>query len=496
MAAARQLPIAIVRRPSLAAAAVGIALAVSAVLAGTLNIWQDEAYTLHSISSGAAFAFHEALAFEQNAPLYFVILALLHQVSGSVFFLRLFSVACAVGAVTVVPAIMRRYVPTVDPGLPTLVVALNPFLIWAAVEMRVYALVILLSAVLLLLCYDAFLAERPRRSSALLYAACAAVALYTQYYLLFLIAAQAVAVLIFRRSALGRFALAALVALLLFAPLAFVVPGQVQNFRGAFARPTLVGEILAIAAILARYALPLLIHHAKLAYVLLATLLAAAVYVGRRSFASSCGSALLVTTGFAAAFFALGTYAAGVHILNRHVASLYIPTALLPFAAIGMLRDGVRARLAIVWSVAALAVSSVALMQTYAHMAKPGDWISVNAYLSDNERANEPIVVFEAENALPLEFYYRGANRIVPIPKAVDFHRYDVSDFIIRDAAQMHAAMPREKRVWFVNAGGCASAEVRFGCEVVERYISAHYRTVKDELFDESRARLLEKIPK
>ncbi|HEV7180287.1 MAG TPA: hypothetical protein VGN11_10450, partial [Candidatus Baltobacteraceae bacterium] len=95
MAATQRLSLAGVRSPSLATVAVSISVGLMFVLAYVLNIWQDEAYTLQTTSRGIVYAFHQAVAFEQSAPLYFLALTLWRHINDSVFFLRLFSVLCA-----------------------------------------------------------------------------------------------------------------------------------------------------------------------------------------------------------------------------------------------------------------------------------------------------------------------------------------------------------------------------------------------------------------
>jgi hypothetical protein len=325
-----------------------------------------------------------------------------------------------------------------------------------------------------------------------LYAICAAVALYTQYYLAFLIAAQAVSILAFRRSALARFALAAGAAGLAFAPMLAIVPAQVKNFKGAFAAPSLPHSLAGLAGILARYVLPLPFPHAKLIYAGLAGATVLALLLARRVLTLSGGAPILVMTACSFAFFAAGTNAAGVHVLDRHAASLYIPAMLSIFAALTFLRPLVARRAAIVWLCLTLTLSVASLAQTYHALAKPGDWIRATAYLRARQQPGEPIAVFEAENALPLAYYYDGPNRIVAIPAAVDFRVYDVSAFVIRSQAQLAATMPRARRVWLITAGECASGNIAFGCDTLERFVAAHYRVESDATFYGSRIRLLE----
>lgn len=486
------------RRPnllqrSLPAAALACAALLALWLAWTLNIWQDEAYTLNTTGHGIAYAFHQALTFEQNAPLYFVMLALWRNVNGDPFFLRLFSVLCAAGAIALVPGLARRYVPQIDPWIVAVISAWNPFLIWAAAEMRTYALLILISALLARTFFDGFVDEAPSPRARLGYVVVAIAGMYAQYYVAFLIAAHLAAVVLFRRRNSPAFVAAGAAIAAAFAPLAWIVAFQVQNFRTGFAPPSLARSLLGVADILAHYVFPLPIPHVSLVYAAIALAAVAAAFVFRRSLARapSVTTIAIASATFAAVFFGVGTYLGGVHVLIRHPAALYIPTQLALFALLTLVPAAVR-RPAIATTVSLLlAASSISLFTTYRTLSKPGDWKRVDAYIETHERRGEPIAVFQAESALPFAWYYRGPNAIVVIPRAVNFTRYDVTQFIVRSETQLRATMPRANRVWLITAGECISANVSFGCDVVERFVARHYGVLTDFQFHGARVRLL-----
>jgi hypothetical protein len=471
--------------------ALGANLALTVPLAAVLNVWQDEAYTLQTTSRGVGYAFHQAIAFEQNAPLYFVVMALWRHAGDGIFFLRLFSVLCIAATVLLIPGLARRYVPQVDGILVAAVVACNPFVVWAAVELRVYALIVLMSALLLRTFFDAFVEENPSKTAAIAYAVCVGVALYTQYYLAFLIAAQAATLLFYNRRALPAFVLAAGAAALAFVPMLAIVPGQVQNFKSIFAPPSIVQTCINLAGIGLRYLLPLPLLHAKNAYVVCVVVALLALTFARPSLKAIGRSPIVAMTGFAFAFFAAGTYLSGVHVLDRHAASLYVPVTLTIFAVLTTARFANRRRAVLLWSALVMALSLFTLVWTYRHLAKPGDWARAAAYLQARERPGEPIAVFEAENALPLAYYYGGPNRIVPIPHAVDFQRYDIRRFVIRDEAGLQATLPVRGRIWLVTSGDCASANVQFGCHQLEDFIARRYRVESNAQFFGTRIRLI-----
>lgn len=480
-------------RISLTTAAVLLNLAITLPLAYILNIWQDEAYTLHTTAAGFEYALRQSIVFEQNAPLYFLIVVALRHVNESVFFLRGFSVLCAAATVSIVPPIVRRYIPVADARPIAVVVACNPFLIWAAVEMRVYAMIVLVSALLLLSFYDAFVKEKSSNWAVVGYAICVAAALYTQYYLAFIVAAQAIAVALWYRRRTLPFVGACIAAGLAFAPMLATIPSQVGNFQSGFESPSLAHSFGTLAVILWHYLVPLPFTGAKLLYAGLTLVAVVALLRYRTSLTVSNGGAMVAIAAGAVVLFAAGTHAAGVHVLSRHAASLYIPTTVSVFAIIAALRVPSRARVAVYIAAGLTVLSLVTLASTYRAMATSGDWRRVAAYVRTHETRGEPIAVFEAENALPLAYYYRGPNAIVPIPRGLNFQHYDVTDFVVRNESQLRAAMPRSQRVWLITAGSCTSANVAFGCPTLDRFIAGHYTVLSDTSFYESRVRLLER---
>jgi hypothetical protein len=215
---------------SLVLALVLVNLSVTVPLAASLNIWEDEAFSLNTSGAGVGYAIRQALHFELQPPLYFVLLTLWRNADASVFFARLFSVVCAGLTIYLMATISQQIFPGVHPAWFAAAVAFNPFLIYAAVEIRVYAMVILLSALLLLVFFKGYLDPDARPASRIWYGILAASALYTQYYMGFLLVANAVALLILKRWLRLRIYLVQMLAVAAYsAPLLFIIPDQVSS---------------------------------------------------------------------------------------------------------------------------------------------------------------------------------------------------------------------------------------------------------------------------
>src|SRR6185436_19265701 len=85
------------------------------------------------------------------------------------------------------------------------------------------------------------------------------------------------------------------------------------------------------------------------------------------------------------------------------------------------------------WAVLLLGSNVAATILVHAvPLAKDCDCRHVAEAITRRETSREPILVFPSEDALPLAVYYRGQNRLLPVPGAVSYDRWDQSNFVIR----------------------------------------------------------------
>ncbi|MCA9450868.1 MAG: glycosyltransferase family 39 protein, partial [Candidatus Omnitrophica bacterium] len=189
-------------------------------MAWILNIWIDEAYTLHTTGDGPWQAIQRALGFELQPPLYFTLLSVWRWVSESLFWARLFSVLCAAATLLILVPLSRRYLKNLSPLWLFSAGAVNAFLIWSSTEIRLYALAILLSALLWWNLDRVFLRGSISRWGIAWHGILAAMALYTQYYLGFLLVGHFVGLLVsLRLKESGRYLISMSIAAILFLPM-------------------------------------------------------------------------------------------------------------------------------------------------------------------------------------------------------------------------------------------------------------------------------------
>ncbi len=478
--------------------ATALNLVISLPLAYYLNVWEDDAYTLHTTSGSLAHAWEQSIVFEQNAPLYFVSLTLWRHIDPSYFFARLFSVLCVVLVIVITPKLVRRYLPHLDAHWITLAVSLNPFMIWAAVEIRLYALAMLLAALLLLTFYDGFLTSTPSRAARLWYVAVSIVSAYTQYFLICLIVAQGILLLSINRKAFVPYFIGQLVVVAAFIPLLIVIPSQLESFRIGYTPPhSILQSAYIVFSILATYILGLYAYpHRQVAYLIAIIVGIGALLIMRRWFTPRGAFMLPAMTIAAAALLAIILYVEHERIINRHVAFMFVPITLSVYAILTFLREPMRRRAVAVWSCIAILVGLGCSYFTYRALAKPGDWERVTAFIHATELPKEPILVFEAEDTLPLSYYYHGPNRIIGVPREIDYTKYDVSEFVVNSKNDLDRAVwpiPLAHPFWFIVSGWCSDGNTAFGCNIVERYIEHRLTTLADHSFYGSRVRLVER---
>ncbi len=409
-------------------------------LAYYLNIWQDEAYSLRSSSGGLAEALRRGLGFEAQAPLYFALLAAWRDLNPSAFFARLLSIAFSVVTLATTWAFARRYIAGVKATIVVAAVAVNPFTIWAAIEIRPYAASITCSVLLLFLFFRGFVDERASRAARIGYLCVAILGCYTQYYVAFLIAAHAFALLMLREwLAAGRLIVYGAAICLSLVPLGLVLPGQFESysaFAAAFAIPG-----YAMLTVLLGYPFP---HgwietwaHLRLLNALYLAVAFVPLGLGAGHVAPSRTTKAL---GYVlVALFALYTLViVGTHVqvlVPRHTLVMLVP--LLAFAA-SLIGDVALPRRRLVLATYAAVYTlfaALTLWHAYHGLSKPGDWRRVSEFVTARARPADGVALFNAEADVPFRYYFRAPLPVFAIPRPMSFERFDESAFVLHGTA-------------------------------------------------------------
>jgi hypothetical protein len=486
-----------VRVAAVLGAAIVVVLALP--LAAGLNIWTDEAFTLHTTGAGPVFAWQQAVRFEAQPPLYFVLEAVWRLLDeASIVFARCSSIVFAAAAVAVIVGAAHRIVPRIAPLAVAVMAAFHPLVIWAAVEMRVYALVLLIGAALTWAFFCGFLIPQPSQRARLWYVFLAIAGLYTQYYVGFLLLAHGLTLLAANRQAVRNFVIAGAVITLGFAPFLGVAVMHTRS-SGSF---VLTVSVLQAARSIADTVFVVLLPH-ELSWsgifkvagcVAAAGLVIGLAVLGRPQAPKGSARGFLLQWVLSLVIFATVFKLVGVPLEPLKYLIVTAPSTLLSgllFVASLTRREASGAAIAFI----AFAVFTLGQLWMDYHppLSKPGDWQRVAAAISADDRET-PVTVFPAELAEPLRWYLPAP--IVAIPKPMSFTIDYVQSMALTDDAQVSSALDpiraRAQRLWIVTTDDCRQPRIdyyNYECHFLEEYLSRRYRLVRGVAFRGALAR-------
>lgn len=484
-------------------------------LAWYLNIWSDEASSLYSTESIGA-AFQNAASVERQAPLYFWILSLWRAANGSVFFARLLSIVFSAAAIWLFSKLAGRILKSGQAAtLATAFFALHPILIWASTEIRVYAFVILLSISLLFLFLEAFFEEShakmpgSQRKAKILFLLVSIIAIYTNYYLGFLLVGLFAGLII-----TGQWR-AAIQYLATMAGAALAVSPLMWSFRSQFnvnttdigQEPSLIAGARHIWNHVLTFILPAdirpgyeattagLIRLWIVRAVLAATVVVAAMRwkrVSARTIALGAVSATIFA-GLLTAYFFVG----GSLVELRHASVLFAPLTLFLASLIAdaygtKVERGGWKYVATLAGIVVLWFFWYALNGMHPGWTKNGDWARVGAYIQQNEKPGQPIVVFHTYDALVMPYHYHGPNRVIPDERFFDFDFGVSTPERVRERTEFTISkIPADAaEIWVIANDECRRPGV---CEQFEQFLNNKYEVVDQKAFYRNNVTLLRK---
>lgn len=485
-------------------------LAITVPLAAILNIWIDEAYTLDTSGQGMGYAISQSIHFEEQAPLYFMLLTLWRSLSSSILFARLFSVLCIALTIYIATLISRRLFKDLHPGWIAAAIALNPVAIWAAVEIRLYALSILLSSLIVLLFLDGYLNQKPSKGVRVLYILLGAAALYTHYFLGFILFANAIVLLCLGRiKTFRRYCLDVAVSGFLFLPFILILVRQFlylsDNYVVNSSDPStpFINSLKLSFGGIPKYLLPdvrgPLAMAWKLLRVFLLSMLFLITFKQRRHINQNSIIIWLITVVTAAVFFVMFELVDRIYF--RHTSLMLVPAQVSMFAVFSLIRGVSRKKILSIWLVATLLLHLGALTITYSPLAKSGDYARVASYIEANESPNQGVLVFDPQVAMAFEHYYQGVNKLVILPKAEDFKVYDYSEFLLESEKEITTAlaqMPETPRdLWLVTYTEFQEGMLSIyqnSYQILETFVDGSYTVEADQDFYGSNVKLLHQV--
>jgi Dolichyl-phosphate-mannose-protein mannosyltransferase len=458
------------------------------------SLWIDEAYSFHTATRTLAATWHQAIHFETQPPLYFILLNLwLRLGSPSVHWMRGLSALAAIGCIVFLWA--TRPAHTGHRGVPASVFAVvTATVVWAAAEARPYSLALLFSAWTMY--YFVRIMDRQDDRSwldATLYAIGAYAGLMTFYYVGFLLVGQWIAAVVLQRG--RRWLTIGLTAVALaFAPWLSVVHDQltrnINPVPAIVAQPAMrylaggpstsppaafLAGVFGDSPVLTQTSFGAIVIGGMILFVALLRFVvpdrglqratAATTSHPPDAYASShdlatyrwLEPALFVTLA-APAIGLLGLQFSNiVSVYPRHLTCLTAPFILLCTLWTARIAPGV-------WrwvGGSALIAAALLALVSYERHVDVADSRGAAAYVAQHDTAGEPILVIGPEAVLPFRYYYtrddRGQAPVFGIPIDASLDTYDPVLFDLRDTSQIGKRMRDAggpNRYWMVVSQG------------------------------------------
>ncbi len=487
-----------------------IHLAITVPLAWYMNIWSDEASTLFTTRNGLTEALQNTIRYEKQAPLYFILMSVWREIDSSIFFARIFSIVCSSFSIVIFIDLVKRLWNRNTAILAGFFFAVHPFLVWVSTEIRVYALIVLITLILLSLFERGYLRDQDNQSNARYgFLAVAVFGLYTNFYIGFTLAAFFAGLLVIRRfrSAKTYFVHMTIVGVL-FLPLVWITATHFETGFDGFAFEKSAAEGLrAVWNHILSFSLPTerfppetqtSVSAIRLWLARVLAVVAVGMLVLKRKlpdwrFLFFAAVSAVIAGFLLATYFALNL----LYVELRHAAVLF-PSMLL--LLVGLLHELAPARKGRFVFFAAAAVL-FAFFYSYGLTAvqpggltKRGDWERVARYVENNERPGQPVVVFRNYEALAFLQNYNGPNKVLPDDKYFHWNyegEFGTAEMWPKQIEYTISMIPKDaKEVWLLTEELCQTGPA---CVALEKFVKENYTVVETKDFYRERVRLLRK---
>ncbi len=196
-------------------------------LADKIYIWEDESYSLNTSSHRLTEVLKLSYNFEGQPPFYFALLSIWRLINSSIFFARLLSIIFIGCSAYIFQQLGRLLTNKKNVKWMVVVFLLNPFTVWAALEIRLYSLVILLSTISVYFYLRFYLENKKKYLYVLMLVSL--IGLYTQYFFTFLITSFAITLLVFKgKKSFFKFCLYFAPVIMVFLPNFIFIPDQLS----------------------------------------------------------------------------------------------------------------------------------------------------------------------------------------------------------------------------------------------------------------------------
>jgi mannosyltransferase len=461
-------------------------------LSYSVTIWEDEAYTLNTTSLSLGKVISESYHFEAQPPVYFFICALWRLINPEIYFARLLSAIFIAFSALTIYKISKLFTSRNLSRWVTIVFLLNPFTLWASIEIRLYALVVLLSAISLYYFLQYLLTSNKKHFFYLLLVSL--IGLYVQYFFAFLILVYIFVYLLYKGiKPTINFIFYFIPILILFLPNIYMMGSNLSNAQSQGVGYT---TIQRLTVVFNSFQNVLLGIHVLVEKTILRWLVRIMFIVGfaypillmkrQKTKESESLKKVIIIIVLAImvvlSLFTVVVFITGIKFNNRYLALVY-PAIILLFLMFDYYNPKLRAI-----SFSGITVYFITLLLLkYSVPVKTYDYESLAGFLKSIENPNEPIIFNSRTNSAPFEYYYTGKNLVVEIPDSMKFSQ-EGFQVLLRDTNDVKSILDNilatKQSVIIVNDNMIGYPEnLRLNLQQLSKYLTKNYAITFDTVY-------------
>ncbi len=463
-------------------------------------VWIDEGFTLTTIATDTGRVWHRAFIFEGQPPLYFVVLSIWRSINSSVFFIRLFSIFSVTLSLVFVFDILKKHVHSVSPLIVLLFFSFVHFVLWTALEIRVYAMVLLLSVITIRLFLDIYNSSGIASPfyKRFIYSMIAVISIYTQYYLVLLFVGNFIFLLINKRWKAAKFYIIDMILPVISSLyLLKYLQSQMSIHSYTTVTPITLDEVFSINTHkLSTYLFPY-INTLPTIYRYLFVLAIAfliIVFSGKRllDLLRKSNYFIFITVFLVIAFSSLLLLTDRLNLLQRHTISMLFPMTVTFLLLIGAIKSE-KLKYLLIGILFFLNILFVYKRYVLGH-PKGREYVEVCKFIEENDTSDEPVFCYRNDISLMIK-HYGLSNKIVQIPVDIDFDaRYDRWKWVFKDTLQLDSIFSSNdisKGFWLVMSESDSANRAhnyRYGVvykyDELLKYVSNHFNIVSQHKFE------------
>jgi hypothetical protein len=460
-------------------------------LCGELNIWVDEAYTLNTTSNNLSGVIRQSYHFEGQPPVYFLLLSIWRYIDQSIFFARSFSLIFITFATIVFSKLIRLLLGSGTASRWMIVLfLLNPFTVWAGLEIRLYAFLLFLSISAVYFFFKFYTGDKKKYLYYLIVACIFGV--YTQYFFLFLMGGLAISLLIFRGwSLFFKFCLYMIPVAVLFLPSLLFAPAltkYVQTQASYSSTPQVLYLFQSTQNLLLAFQMApfesLIKWSIRIIFGLAITHAYYKLYTQNKQLGNMLFqriNIIVINMVFFVFFLAIFFAVTKVDYQYRYL------TILMPMAVLLLLLFNIYAVFVKQLIYGLIAVYYILLLViNYREPVKQYDYKQIADHVTKTAKNGEPVLFYHGAVSLSFMYYYKGSNPVMPLPGKI---RFDSTTYIsdIKDTVELKQVIegiPTPSRSYLLVSD---LTEERYINEpnkkMVDSFLSSHYNITMDTLY-------------